>query len=522
LAASPVLTNPVAVDQPSRSIARLTVRTRSLPSLIALTPAVLLVHGYHPYSEDAGIYVAGVRKLAAPSLYQTDAAFVLANTHLSLFAHLLAAILHVTRMPLSYLLLLTHLVSIFAFLLACRSLALRIFASPAAQWTAVTLAGAFFTLPLAGTSLLLMDPYVTARSFSTPLGLFALAAAIDRRWLNTALLLLVTALMHPLMFIYVAAFVFVFILIDLDRARLAWTLSILGVAASAAIYLATMHTPVSAACRQAVISRGYLFPSQWAWFEYPGLAVPLLIYALALRRLSAHTLPGKLCLAAIMVGSSAALSAFLFVHPSGSYFLARLQLLRSFHLIYLVGIILLGGFIGSYLTDHPGEILPARVRRWTVFAVLAAAALAMFFSQRLTYPLSAHIEFPRAVPRNPWERAFLWIRANTPAGAIFAANPDLVLLDGEDGQGFRVMTERSLLGDYKDEGVVVDFPQLAERWALQYNAQRGLDRMTDAERLARLQPLGVNWLLLSAKSATSFSCPYRNSVSQVCRLTAGK
>ena len=507
----------VVVDRPAPALENAVVRDRTIVWLVALTPAVLLVHGYHPFSEDAAIYVAGVRKLVDPAFYIPDSAFVLANTRLSLFAHLLATILRITRMPLSYLLLLTHLVSIFAFLFACQSLARRIFSSPAAQWSAVALAGACFTMPLAGTSLMLMDPYVTARSFSTPLGLLALAAAIDHRWLRTALLLLLTGLMHPLMFAYAAAFVLLFVLIDLDHRRAACTLTLLSILTSGAIYLATMHSLVSAAYRQAVLSRSYLFPSQWAWFEYLGLAVPLLLYSLALRRTGPHTLTHKLCLAALMLGTSCTFSAFLFVHPSGPYLLARLQLLRSFHMLYLVGIILLGGLIGSRLLDAPAQNRP--FTRFAGLALPAFAAASMFLAQRLTYPLSAHIEFPHAAPRNPWEKTFLWIRANTPADAVFAANPDLVSLHGEDGQGFRVMTERSLLGDYKDEGVVVVFPPLAKQWALQHNAQEGLDQMSDAERLARLQPLGVNWLLLSSSAATSLPCPYRNLVSQICQLT---
>ena len=488
--------------------------------LIVLTPAVLLVHGYHPFSEDAGIYVAGVRKLVQPAFYVPDAAFVLANTRLSLFAHLLAAIVRTTRMPLSYLLLLTHLASIYAFLAACWSFGRRIFSSPVAQWSAVALAGACFTMPIAGTSLMLMDPYVTARSFSTPLGLFALVAAIDHRWPLTAFLLLLTGLMHPLMFIYSAAFVLLFVLVDLGHTRAAWSVSLLGILASGAIYQLTLHAPVSAAYHQAVLSRSYLFPSQWARFEYLGLAVPLLLYVLALQHQDSHTTDpqtpaGKLCLAAIMLGTSSTLSAFFFVHPSGPYFLARMQPLRSFHMLYLVGILLLGGLIGNRLIG--ATLRPAA--RLTGFALLAAAAVSMFFTQRLTYPLSAHIEFPRAAPRNPWEKAFVWIRANTPPDAVFAANPDLVLLRGEEGQGFRVLTERSLLGDYKDEGVVVVFPPLATQWAIERNAQAGLDRMTDAERVARLEPLGVSWLLLSSTATTSFACPYRNLVSQVCRLT---
>jgi hypothetical protein len=507
----------VIVGWPSPSNTEAAVSDHPIVWLILLTLAVLVVHGYHPFSEDAGIYIAGVRKLANPSLYQTDASFVLANTRLSLFAHLLAAILRTTRMPLSYLLLLTHLVSIFAFLGACWSLARRIFSSPVAQWSAVALAGACFTMPLAATSLMLMDPYVTARSFSTPLGLFALASAIEHCWARTALFLLLTGLMHPLMFIYAAAFVLFFVLVDLGHMRLAWSISLLGIFVCGGIYLATLHSAVSPAYRQAVLSRSYLFPSQWAWFEYLGLAVPLLTFVLALRYLDSRALAGKLCLASVMLGISSTLSAFLFVHPSGPFFLARLQLLRSFHMLYLVGILLLGGLLGNRLIGASRQNQIPSVR-WAGFALLAAAAVSMFFMQRLTYPLSPHVELPRAAPRNPWEKAFFWIRANTPPDAVFAANPDLVLLHGEDGQGFRVMTERSLLGDYKDEGVVVVFPLLATQWAIERNAQAGLDRMTDAERVERLQPLGVSWLLLSSSATTSLPCPYHNPVSQVCRL----
>jgi len=467
---------------------------------------VLLIHGYHPFAEDAAIYIVGVTKLADPSLFQHDTLFVLAGTHLSLFAHIGAAILRLTRIPLDYLLLLTHLASILLFLLACRTLARRIFTSPAAQSTATLLAAAFFTLPIAGTTLMLMDPYITARSFSTPLGLFALAAAIDRRYGLTATLLLLAALMHPLMALYAAAFILIFILLDLGRARLAPTLAALGVIACGAIHLAALRTPVSPAWRQAVLSRHYLFPSEWEWFEYLGLAAPLILYALAFRRLGTRTLAGKLCLTALILGTATTLAAILFVHPSHPGLLARLQLLRAFHIIYLVGILLLGGLIS--------QIRP----RWIPIALLFAAALTMFVVARCTYPASGHIELPGLTPRNPWQQAFLWIRANTPSGAVFAANPDLVLLPGEDGQSFRLMTRRTLLADYKDEGLAVMLPNLAPQWAVEYNAQREMDQLSDPKRLARLRPLGVTWILLSNTAVTSFPCPYRNAVAQVCRM----
>ena len=64
-----------------------------LATIALLTPAVLLVHGYHPLADDGAVYVAGIKKLANPSLYQSDAVFASSPTHLSIFAHVLAPLL---------------------------------------------------------------------------------------------------------------------------------------------------------------------------------------------------------------------------------------------------------------------------------------------------------------------------------------------------------------------------------------------------------------------------------------------
>ena len=153
-------------------------------------------------------------------------------------------------------------------------------------------------------------------------------------------------------------------------------------------------------------------------------------------------------------------------------------------------------------------------------ALLAVVFASLYAAQRGAYPGSAHVELPGHAPRNPWKQAFLWIRANTPRNAVFAANPHLVFMDGEDAQGFRATAQRSLLADDKDEGVVIVFPQLAEAWAAQRKPQAGIDSMSDQQRLARLRPLGVTWIMLPEESATSLPCPYHNAIVQVCRLEA--
>lgn len=482
--------------------------------LIALTPAVLLIHGFHPFADDAGIYVAGIRKLLHPAVYQPDAPFVLSNTHLSVFAHLLADIVRVTHLPLAMALLITHIVSIYVFLLGSWSVASRLFTKATERWFSVALAAACFTLPAAGTALVLMDPYVTSRSLSTPLGLFAVAAALDRRWALAGLFVVLVGLMHPLMVLYVAALVLLYALVDTGHARVAALLGVAGVAAAGAIALATGHHPVSPAYFAAMHTprRAYLIPATWRWYEDFGLAAPIALFSLAAYRAKVGSRIRHLCFACVLLGASSALAAFLFVHPFGPYILVRLQILRSFHILYLLGVLLLGGWLGRVLARRQST-------RWMAAALLAGAAGGLFAGQRATYPLSAHIEWPGVPPQNPWAQAYRWIRKNTPENAVFAADPNLVFLPGVDSQGFRATTERSLLADNKDQGVAaVVNPSTADVWAAQRNAQLGINQMKDSQRIEQLRPFGVTWLLLESSAATSFPCPYRNAAAKVCRM----
>jgi hypothetical protein len=45
-----------------------------------------------------------------------------------------------------------------------------------------------------------------------------------------------------------------------------------------------------------------------------------------------------------------------------------------------------------------------------------------------------------------------------------------------------------------------------------------LNEVSDQQRLARLQPLGVTWIVLPAEAKTGFPCPFSNARVRVCRL----
>ncbi|MGC2635749.1 MAG: hypothetical protein WA294_01120 [Acidobacteriaceae bacterium] len=507
------MTTPSAVPSIGEPASRPLRRTRTLPSRIApllLTPIALFIHGYHPFANDADLYIAAVRRLLDPALYPLNAVFVTAFTRWSAFPWTLAGLVRLTHLPLPWILLATHLLSIVLFLTACRLLATRLFVAESARWCAVLLAAACCALPVAGTALVLMDPYVTARSFSTPLALFAVAACLRRAWLRTALLLTLAVLIHPLMGAYAVAFILLLALIDSGRLRTALALSAGACAAAAGAFAMARHARVSDAYYQAVSlpARTFLFLGRWQWYEILGLVLPLLLFAAAARRLPRRSSTQSLCFAAVLLGSTAALMAVLFVPPAGPYLLVPLQVLRGFHILYAVGIVLLAAPLAALMQRA----------RFAGIGLLILIFAVMFLVERVSWPGSHRIEWPGMRPANPYEQAFLWIRGHTPADAVFAFDPQLVYQPGEDEQGFRVLSERDQLADDKDAGVVAVVPRLAQRWAAQRNAEASANRISDAERRSRLMPLGATWLLLAPNAPTALPCPFRNAAVQVCQM----
>jgi hypothetical protein len=214
----------------------------------------------------------------------------------------------------------------------------------------------------------------------------------------------------------------------------------------------------------------------------------------------------------MQLGLIALLIAALFAHESSAtHLVARLQPLRAFQIVYELMILLLGAWLGTH-------VLKNRPWRWAIF--LLALGTPMFFAQRATFPNSAHIEWPNAAPINPWQQAFLWVRTHTPTAALFALDAHYITQGRhEDAQCFRAIAQRSALPDYsKDGGEASITPALTALWATGEAAQEDLETKPDALRLAKLQPLGVTWLILEITSPTAFSCPYRNLTVKVCRL----
>lgn len=491
--------------------------------LAVLTLAVLVVHGYHPFSEDGGLYAAGIEWKLDPTLFPHDTAFVQEHLRFSLFAPLTAALGRATHTSLAWVLLLLELASIWLTLYATRAVLQRLVRDDAAQLGGVALLAAWWTLPVAGTSLLLMDPYVTARSLSMPLSLLAAAYALDdwrtsrRSAIASIACLAVAALFHPLMAAYGAAFVVLLRVVSARR----WVL-LLTIATGIALLLATalqMAAPSEPpSVRVAELSRDYWYIWQWHWFEWIGLVAPIVTIALAARA-SSERLAGtqSIVRASTALAFIACLVACLFCREAfATHLVARLQPLRCYALIYAM----MAATLGAFGTQ---AALRSRLRavRWMPVCVLAISAAALGFVQRQTYQTSPQVELPWRMDANPnpWVQAFLWARDNTEKDAVFALDAKYVNMDGEDAQTFRAIAQRSALPDYsKDGGEASIMPSLADRWLAAANAQKDLSQQDDTTRDEHLRSFHPDWMVVRTDAATVHECPYQNALVKICRF----
>jgi len=484
---------------------------KTVLGIALLTAGALLVHGYHPFAEDAEIYLPGVEKILHPELFPVGQEFFLSHASLTLFPNLVAFSLRVTHLPLEAGLFLWHIASIFLLLLACWELSCLFFQNAAARWSGVCLVAALLTIPVAGTALYILDQYLNPRNLAAFAGIFMLARTLEKKYVRAFLWFAFAASMHPLMWVF--PFSFCVLLLVMERFEGLWIRTkptTNGLAGLLWLGIPSASSP-SAAYHEAAKQHPFHYIQNWRWYECLGIVAPLLLFWW-FGRVARHKRwinLERVSRTFVIYGVIYLLGALAVDLPSSFEKLARLQPLRSLHLLYIVMFVAIGGLLGEY-------VLKSRVWRWLLLFV--PLSLGMLLAQRSLFPASAHVEWPGASPENPWALAFIWIRQNTPENSLFALDPQYMHIPGEDEIGFRCLAERSRLADWvKDNGVVSMFPQLAEEWWFEVQAQTPWNRFR-AEDFSRLKnKYGVGWVVVQQPGTAGLDCPYRNSTVLVCR-----
>src|SRR5438874_5520200 len=318
----------------------------SYGGILLLTAMALLIHGYHLGVEDQTIYLPAIKKILDPSLYPRDAEFFLAQTRPTVFPQIVAATVRISHSSIENAVLGWQVFSILLILAAARRWSGKLFASPAAQWAAVVMVVAVLTLPVAGTALYLVDPYLHLRAPAMALLLFMLADVMERNLWRAALLAAIAATIHIQMTFY-ALLLAAFLLLPKRwfdwlggkseaADRLAQT------AVLAAWPLQSLFEPGTPAWREAARTRWQHYLLRWPWHAWIGIFAPMVLL-LWFGRMGAQRgrqTISDLCRRVAGFGIFVFVASAIMTMPPQLERLTPYQPMRGFHLIYFFLVLL--------------------------------------------------------------------------------------------------------------------------------------------------------------------------------------
>jgi hypothetical protein len=288
-----------------------------------------------------------------------------------------------------------------------------------------------------------MDQYVNPRNLAAFAGLFAVVRTIEGKLVRAGLWLVFAIAIHPLMVWFSLSFCLLWLALRRFASK---STSFANGMPALALVLPRIFYPTSQAYHQAIHFHENHYILHWEWYEWLGAIAPVFIFWWLGRIAASRQISdvARACRALIFYDLAYFAAALVISIPQQFEGLARIQPLRSLLLLYVMLIIIGGGFAAEYFLKN---------RRWRWAVLFLPLCAGMFIAQRSLFAASDHIEWPWAKPKNQWEQAFLWIRSNTPNDAVFAIDPVYIRIPGEDTVAFRPVAERSSIADgYKDSG----------------------------------------------------------------------
>jgi len=411
--------------------------------------------GYRYAASDQAFYIPAILRHLDPALFPRDAALIDSQAHLILFDDVMAAIVRATGLSLQHLLLAFYIGTLLLLYAGLAYVAARLYRT---QWAAVALAAAL-TLrhAIAKTGANTLEAYFHPRELAFALGLIAVGAFLDRRWLVALGLVAAAAVFHPT----TAAWFAVWLTVAFwAAARHRVTIAIAVTVAAAAIAglltlgpLAGRFTTMDAEWRAAIGPKD-LFPLEWplnVWVTNL-VALPVIAVGWRLRRAAGLLVPGE---TALVIGAFGLFALFLVWLPFNIAHVAiavQLQLSRIFWLLDVFATVYLIWWLG----DRPQALRPP----------LVAAAVVAIALARGTY--SSIIEFPDRslfavdIQHDDWREAMAYAKTTDPRSG-WLADP---LHAATYGSSLRAAGHRDVLIEpIKDHAIAIYDRSIAMRVA---------------------------------------------------------
>ncbi|MGH9409470.1 MAG: hypothetical protein ACRD1V_08445 [Vicinamibacterales bacterium] len=366
--------------------------------------------GYRYGASDQAFYIPVVLRALDPALFPRDAALIDSQGHLTLFDNVVAGVIKVTGVSIQHLFLGLYLLSLALLVTASLRIARRFYAT---AWTGLALAAAL-TLrhEIAKTGANMLEGYFQPRQLAFALGLWAVAAFLDRRDWLWPLLLATAAALHPT----TAMWFVVWLAVAAWFGRTRWRPALTAAAAvgAAGVALAIWRGPLEG--RLAIMDRdwlaviadkGYLFPVGWpvsAWITNL-VSVPVIVLAWRARARRGLTIDGE---TPLVLGALALVLVFVVSLPLNAARVAlviQLQIPRVFWMLDVFGTIYLVWWLSEGGAAGPSRTRAAIVTTVVLLCSMARGTYANFVQFR-DRPL-----FAVDVANPDWRDAMAWARS---------------------------------------------------------------------------------------------------------------
>ena len=274
----------------------------------------------------------------------------------------------------------------------------------------------------------------------------------------------------------------------------------------------------------------FLFASQWSIYGWGSFFIYFLPIVIFLNKLTKNLRRNlvKFLLASTIVF----VVNFFLLEVLASPFFASFQLVRSFNPLAYVGLsmttFLLTG--SNFITRAVGIVaflsiatnqfyiylicaflflitkmvskfrFTDNIARNTFFLLLVPTTFYWLILNFQTNKLEKVIEYPK--PQSDWIKAQMWAKENTKKNEIFLTDPYLT--------GFRIYSQRSIVGDVKDGGVNIYSPDFAKYWYGVMRNTRGLKNFNDRDVRSLKESFQFNYLITYNNHVLTYPVIYSN------------
>jgi hypothetical protein len=449
--------------------------------------------GYRYAAGDQAFYIPAVLRHVDPALFPRDAALIDAQAHIVTVDDVIAAVVRTTGASLEHVFLALYVGTLLLLYWAIVNLGARFYRS---RLTVVALAAAL-TLrhAIAKTGANTLESYFHPRVLAFALGLLAVGAFLDRRWIAVLALLAVAVVLHPTTAVWFAVWLGAAAWARAPRYRTTIAASAAAAAAVAALLLlrgpfAGRLVIMDAAWLEGIGPKD-LFPGDWplnVWVTNL-IAFPIIVLGWHRRRALGVLIAGETALAAGAFGLLVLFICWLPFDVARVAIAVQLQLSRVFWLTDVFGTVYLVWLLAE---GRPQSFRPALVAAVVALLSLARGSYSAFVEFR-DRPLFA-VDLGHA----DWRGAMAFARTTDPASG-WLADP---FHSAKYGSSLRAAGYRDvLIEQMKDHAIAIYDRPTALRVADRERALQVLPWDTPEGARALARRYGLDYLVIDRSLA---------------------